>query len=109
MGNYKVKFLRLALEDLEEIILYIAKDSTNAALRMHDEIIKQSKKLETFPDLGRKVPDEKISKSGFRMLMISSYIAFYRVIGDNVYIYRVLHGTRDYPKLYDDFKTRNLE
>ena len=108
MGNYKVKFLRPALDDLEEIVLYIAKDSTAAALKMHDEIITQSKKLETFPKLGREVPGRKMNESGYRMLMISPYIAFYRVIDDAIYIYRVLHGARNFPRLYSDWQDEKI-
>ena len=28
--------------------------------------------------------------------MLDLYIVFYRIIDDTIYIYRVLHGTRDY-------------
>ena len=99
MENYSVEFLQIAIDDLEEIVLYIAKDSVQEAMKMHDEIANKSKKLSTFPKLGREVPDQKMRKMGFRMLAISSYIAFYRVIDKKIYIYRVLHGRRNYPIL----------
>ena len=35
------------------------------------------------------------------MLFIKPYIAFYRVIGRDLYIYRVIHGATDYPLLYE--------
>lgn len=104
MENYRVEYLQTALDDLEEIVLYIAKDSVQEALKMHDEIINKSNKLSTFPKLGREVPDKKIRRLGFRMLVISSYIAFYRIIDKKIYIYRVLHGKRNYPLLYEEFK-----
>ncbi|MBN4050871.1 MAG: addiction module toxin RelE [Alkaliphilus sp.] len=103
MKKYNVKFLKPALDDLEEIVLYIAQDSPPMALKMYDNIIACSMKLETFPKLGRKVPDKKMNESGFRMLVLAPYIAFYRVINDTVYIYRVLHGARSYPLLYTDW------
>jgi len=34
-------------------------------------------------------------------LGIKPYIAFYRVISNNVFIYRVLHGASNYPLLYE--------
>ncbi len=104
MENYKLKFLQPALEDIEEIILYIAKDSKIDALKMHEEIIEKSNKISSFPKLGRKVPDEKMSKMGFRMLLVSSYIVFYRVIDNKIYIYRVLHGARNYPMLFKNIE-----
>lgn len=102
MENFKVRFLQPALDDLEEIVLYIVQDSVTDVLKMHDKIIEQSKKLETFSKLGREVPDRKMKENGFRMLIISPYIAFYKVIDNEIYIYRVLHATRDYPILYNE-------
>ena len=101
MKAYNVRFLREALEDLEEIVLYIAQDSRQAALRMHDRIIEKANDLATFPKRGRLVPDKKVSAAGYRMLGIKPYIAFYRVIGNDVFVYRVLHGATNYPLLYE--------
>jgi len=100
METYEVRFLQEALDDLEEIVLYIAHDSRAAALRMHDKIIEKVHDLSTFPKRGRLVPDKKMSEAGYRMLGIKPYIVFYRVIERNVFIYRVLHGATNYPLLY---------
>jgi len=101
MEIYDVHFLKEALEDLEEIILYIAKDSRRAALCMHDKIIEKANDLTTFPKRGRLVPDKKMADAGYRMLGISPYIAFCRIIDRNVFIYRILHGAGNYPTLYE--------
>lgn len=101
METYDVRFLQEALDDLEEIVLYIAQDNRDAALRMHDEIIKKANDLSVFPKRGRPVPEAKMRKAGYRMLFIKPYIAFYRVIGRDLYIYRVIHGATDYPLLYE--------
>ena len=100
MEIYEVRFLQEALEDLEEIVLYIAQDNTAAALRMHDEIIRKADDLTIFPKRGRLVPDKKMGSAGYRMLLINPYIAFYRIIDRSVFIYRVLHGATHYPMLY---------
>jgi len=101
METYEVRFLQEALDDLEEIVLYIAKDNRSAALRMHDKIIEKINDLTVFPKRGRLVPDKKMSGSGYRMLGIKPYIAFYRVLESNIFIYRVLHGATNYPLLYE--------
>ena len=101
MEAYEVRFLQEALDDLEEIVLYISQDSRTAALRMHDTIIEKANDLTVFPKRGRLVPDKKMSAAGYRMLGIAPYIAFYRVIDRNVYIYRVFHGATNYPTLYE--------
>jgi len=113
METYDVRFLREALDDLEEIILYIAQDSRAAALRMHDKIIEKANDLTFFPKRGRLVPDKKMAAAGYRMLGIKPYIAFYRIIDTTVFIYRVLHGATNYPLLYegmtrDDYETDEI-
>jgi len=101
METYDVHFLQEALDDLEEIVLYIAQDSREAALRMHDKIIERANDLTVFPKRGRLVPDKKMAAAGYRMLGIKPYIAFYRIVDRNVFIYRVLHGATNYPLLYE--------
>ena len=99
MEAYNVRFLQEALDDLEEIVLYIAQDSRAAALRMYDEIIGRAHVLADFPKRGRPVPEAKMQKAGYRMLLVKPYIAFYRVAGREVLIYRVIHGATNYPML----------
>jgi len=101
METYNVQFLQEALDDLEEIVLYIAQDSRQAALRMHDKIIEKANDLTIFPKRGRLVPDKKMGAVGYRMLGIKPYIAFYRIVDRDVFIYRVLHEATNYPLLYE--------
>jgi len=101
METYNVRFLQEALDDLEEIVLYIAQDSRQAALRIHDKISEKANDLSVFPKRGRLVPDRKMSAAGYRMLGIKPYIAFYRVVGRNIFIYRIMHGATNYPLLYE--------
>ena len=100
-----MRFLRESLEDLEEIVLYIAQDNPVAALKMHDEIIAKANNLSFFPKLGRLVPERKIAAAGYRMLIIKPYLVFYRMIDQTVFIYRVLHGATNYPTLYERIMT----
>lgn len=100
MENYKVVFLQTALDDLEEIVLYIAKDSKNSAIKLRDKIVECASQLQTFPKLGLPVPDRKIGESGFRMLIVQKYLLFYKIYGDEINIMHILHGARDYPMLF---------
>jgi toxin ParE1/3/4 len=101
METYNVHFLQEALEDLEEIVLYIAQGSRQAALDMHHRIIEKANDLTVFPKRGRLVPDKKMAAAGYRMLGIKPYMAFYRIVDRNVFIYRVLHRATNYPLLYE--------
>ena len=107
MREYEVRFLQEALDDLEEIVAYIAQNSITTALRVHDEIIEKVSELSVFPRLGQTVPDAKMRKAGYRMLLIDPYIMFYRIIGSDVFIYRVIHGATNYPLMYDKILNRS--
>ena len=52
---------------------------------------------------------EKMAAAGYRMLGIKPYIAFYRIVGRNVFICRVLHGAVDYPLLYEKMSQVDFE
>ena len=99
MSKYKIAILQIAREDIGEIFFYIAEDSPTAALAMTDKIIDKIDKLAEHPHIGKIVPDGELAKQDYRMLIIDCYIAFYKLINDEVVVYRVLHGMRDYPDL----------
>jgi len=99
MSKYKVTVLQIAREDIGEIFFYIAVDSLKSALEMTDKITDKIDMLAELPHLGKIVPDNELAKQEYRMLIINNYIVFYKVIENEVVVYRVLHGMRDYPEL----------
>ncbi|MFW5992077.1 MAG: type II toxin-antitoxin system RelE/ParE family toxin [Halanaerobiaceae bacterium] len=101
MKEYNIKLLETAVDDLDEIILYIASENKNAAFTLKDEIINKINELKKFPKFGRFVPEKQMREKGYRMLLVKSYLIFYRILGDDIYIYRILHGPRDYPNLFN--------
>lgn len=103
MENYKITFLHDALIDLEEIVLYIASDSKEKALKWHSVLINKVENLSIFPEMGVVVPDKKIQKLNFRMLHIENYIVFYKVFEQQkeITILRVLNAKRNYPNLFN--------
>ena len=54
-----------------------------------------------FPFSGISVPDPKLSKLGFRMIVVEKYLMFYKVFEDEkkITFYRVLNGKTNYPAL----------
>ena len=99
MSRYKITILQIAREDIGEIFFYIAGDSPKSALAMTDKITDKIDMLAELPFIGKIVPENELAKQEYRMLIIDSYIAFYKVIDDEVVVYRVLHGMRDFPDL----------
>ena len=57
-------------------------------------------RLRDFPLMGQIHPDPLLAAENYRKLVLTNtYVAVYRVSGDTVYIYRVVNGTTDYPRL----------
>ncbi|GAE93713.1 plasmid stabilization system protein [Gracilibacillus boraciitolerans JCM 21714] len=96
MTSFNVELLPAADEDLDDIFTYILLDNPEAANEVLDRVMTSLKYLEKFPYAGLRVMEERLKHFEFRMVISEPYIAFYRVIENTVYIYRILHGARDY-------------
>ena len=90
----KIKWVRLALKDLDDAGEFIAQDNQEAAKRIVKRIWDATQLLADHPYAGRagRVP-------GTRELVISGtpFITAYRVVEDTAQILRVLHGKRKWP------------
>lgn len=91
--------LPAAYSDLDEIFDYIVVDNPQAAEIILDNIMQALRRLENFPHSGAPLIDRSLEKFNFRMVIVEPYIAFYRFVDNKVYVYRVLHGARNYPHL----------
>jgi len=93
----RVRWLRRALQNLDEEAAYIATDDPRAAARTVEIIAIGVARLAAHPASGRagRVP-------GTRELVLSGtpYIVAYRVRGETVEILRVLHGARRWPEQF---------
>lgn len=91
----KLRWTRLAANDLEDIADYIAQDNPIAAHQVLVKIQHDTLKLKNNPFLGR---EGRIH--GTRELIIQQlpYILPYRVIDQNIEILRVLHTARRWPE-----------
>ncbi len=99
MEKHEVELLPAAYADLDEIFDYILLDNPHAAAKMLDDIMQALRRLEDFPLSGAPFPDHSLKEFNFRMVVVEPYLAFYRFIDNKVYVYRVLHGTRNYLNL----------
>jgi addiction module RelE/StbE family toxin len=81
-----------AARDLEDVHDYIARDNEEAAIATIERILAGIDALGRHPQLGRKG-----RVGGTRELVISPYIAVYRVAKDAVEIHAVLHSARRWP------------
>ena len=87
----KIKWVRLALDDLRKIDTFISNDNASAAKKVLALIWETAQLLKEHPQIGR--PGRV---TGTRELVISDtpFIVPYRVISDEIQILRVIHGAR---------------
>lgn len=87
----RVRFSRRAIDDLEDIFTYIAKDNSHAAATVIARIERLAATLGSSPNIGRPT-----DMQGVRMLSIVRYpyLVFYEILADEVVIRHVRHGAR---------------
>ena len=94
-NKYTLRYLPVAVDDLLSIFDWIAKDSSKNTAKFIEKLDHHMLRLEDHPLLGRIPRDEKLKNSGYRVLIIESYLAFYMVRDMTVEIHRVIHGSRN--------------
>lgn len=102
MAKYDIVLLPVAYSDLDEIFDYVLAENPKAARRVLRDIMQKLSRLQDNPYSGAPLNERSLNKFHFRMVIASPYIAFYRVIGNQVIVYRVLHGARNYPHLLQE-------
>ncbi len=102
MEKYCVELLPSADSDLDEIFDYIMMENPQAADGILGSIMRALQRLEDYPHSGAPLIDRSLNKFNFRMVIVDPYIAFYRFIDNKIYIYRILHGARNYSHLLKD-------
>jgi toxin ParE1/3/4 len=92
----RIRWLRLARNDLHHVRGYIAQDHPSAAEIVSRRILRAVETLAEFPERGRL---ERVS--GTRELVVprTPFIVAYRWQADTIEIIRVIHGARRWPTL----------
>ena len=89
----QVKWTDQAIEDLDNIAAYIAKDSYRYAVEFIKRIFKRAEILETQPHYGRIVPE--IGDKSIRQLILGNYRIIYKIINEErIDILTVHHSAR---------------
>ena len=88
-----------AKQDLADIWDYLAELNPDAAHRLIDELISKFHFLSNNPLSGKARYELLLN---LRSLPHKRYTIFYLPLENGVEIYRVLHGARDIPQVFDD-------
>jgi toxin ParE1/3/4 len=99
MGDYNVKYLPLAYEDLDNIFDYVAAESRQAAQALLDDIDTVISHLNEFSNMGVNPKNQRLSRKGYRIVVVNQYLVFYAVAGNTVEIRRILSSKRNYENL----------
>ena|SRR5205085_4811857 len=96
---YKLIWSPAARDDLHDIVVFIARDSSNRAMSFGYELISEADRLQEFPELGRIVPEYR--NDDVREIIFRPYRIVYRVDPDRrlCEIARIWHSARGTPHL----------
>ena len=83
-----------AIEDVEAIRTYIARDSVQYAVLVVEQILDAVDRLSRFPFSGRVVPE--LQDETVREVILGNYRIVYRVTDDSVQILTVFHASRQF-------------
>jgi len=82
-----------AIEHLDSIYAYIAKDSIQYALRTVDRLTRRSQQIAEYPLSGRVVPEFEVEQ--IREVIEASYRIIYHVKPGQIDVLAVLHSVRN--------------
>lgn len=94
-SKFQVRYLPIAVEDLNSIFEYIAEDNKTAAQKFIDRLDSKIKLLEQQPHLGVVPRNIKLREDGYRVLIVESYLIFYIIKKRQIEIQRIIHGSRN--------------
>lgn len=99
----KLVYLTPASEDFEEIVKYhIANAGVASGRKIYETMKTTINRLRDFPLIGQTHPDPLLAQQGYRKLVLTkTYVAIYKVIDGTVYIYRIVNGRTNYPRLLE--------
>ena len=97
--DYRVTWSLTALDDVDAIAEYINRDSPAYTRAVVNKILDTARKLETFPNAGRIVPE--LDDEQIREHFVYSYRIIYRIQNNDVLIVAVVYGRRLLEPLLD--------
>jgi len=90
----KIIWAPSALQDVDSIAEYIARDSVDRAALFVVRLIEIADRLQNFPFSGRVIPE--IGDESCREIIYGAYRIMYRIDKSDVWITGVVHGARNW-------------
>lgn len=95
--KYTIKFSAQAIRDLERTRdeVYQSSKSTSITSKYIDDLLDKIESKREFPLSGAPLYYEDLF-TGYYFVIFKSYLAFYRVDGQNIFVERILYGKSGY-------------
>jgi toxin ParE1/3/4 len=94
----QVQWTESAWQDLEALVVFIARDSVRYADDVADAVVARITDLRTFPTQGRVVPE--FGSPAVREVFHHPYRIIYRCDAERIVIIAIIHGARDLSTLW---------
>ena len=101
MAEYRIRYTQQAIDDLDAIFDYICLDDPDAARNNLNKFKSSIEKLAATPYHGAALRTDStvMIAAGYRYIVVSPYLVFYRVVDSEVRIGRILHSRQDWLSL----------
>ena len=86
--------LPLAVQDLDDIVEYLAQFHAHTGLNQFDRIISKINELPHFPEMYA-VYEAGQYRFTYRKIVVDRYLVFYVVLENTIEIHRILHESRN--------------
>ncbi len=74
----------------------------NSARKITHKILDELDILKNNPFIGTECNEYPLTGKGFRRLICGNYLCFYKLTGDSIYVYHIVDGRTNYPKLFEN-------
>ena len=91
----ELKYSKDAVDDLDQILKFIAEDSPQRALSFIDKMKSKIELLIAFPGLGVSCKSKGISED-CRVMIFKSYLIFYSVSKEHILVLSIINVAKDY-------------
>ena len=106
-SDFNYRFTEKASDDLDEILKYmsIQLDNKAAAKDFFDKVTESINRICSFPELGKLVQNELLTRNDVRRVVIDNYILYYIPDMENkeIYILSIVYGKRNLVNLMMEF------
>lgn len=96
--SYRLQIQPTAEADVDQVAVFIAKDSVERALRFYDSVEVTYRTILEYPERWPEFESDHPALAGVRKLAVhrySKFLVFYQIKQRTVRIIRVIHGARD--------------